>query len=75
MQFANTSKPLQARLVLLLQLSRIPLRPLPHGLALNLAARQLGHFVHKDDASHETLVFGDAWGDPILDVLGRDLVL
>lgn len=60
---------------ILLNLQRIPLRPLAHQLAHNLAARQLGHGVDKGHAAEEALVLGDALGEPVLDVLRGDAAL
>ena len=55
-----------------LHLYRIPLRPIPHRLALDLTARQLGHFVDEHDAADEALVLGHARCEPVLDVLRGD---
>lgn len=55
---------------LLLQLGRISLGPLPHRLALDLAAGQLGHLVDEDHAAGQLFVLGHPRRQPFLDVAG-----
>lgn len=63
------------RRAILQHLLGIPLGPLLHQLADDLAAGQLGHLVDEGDAADQPLVLCDARGGPVLDVLGRDFAL
>lgn len=48
----------------------VPLSPLPHGLAHNLAARELRHLVDEGHAAGQPLVPGHAGREPVAHVAG-----
>lgn len=64
---------LRLRASLLLNLCCVPLRPVSHSLALNLATRQLRHLLNKYDAADKALMLCNPRNQPVCNVLRCDL--